>query len=165
MKDHILQELLDAASSSRRHFSKLRKSRHAGAFDLEAPSKEPMVAGKHGRQGLKWNLLVRFWRSRVGQPWDAIWSEVVAAFSSYPDILDQVKRNIGNSSKWQPAGRHESPPLCWIYGGRRGRTFGKYERDIVFYVCPKSARLMVLPRVTFHQKFGTAGGKIPLSPN
>ncbi len=165
MKDHILNELLDASSSSRKHHPKPHKTRRPAAFDPEAPRREAMVAGRYGRPGLKQNILTRFWRSRLGQPWDEVWAEVVAGLSGHHDLLEQVRRHVGGECGRRPAVGFECPPLCWIFGGRTSPTNGKYERHVVFYVCPATARLMVLPRVEFHQMFGTAGGKLPLPPH
>ena len=161
MKEHFLQDLLDAASSSRRHHQKPRKSRRAMAIDYDETAKEPMVARFSWGAGLKMNILNRFWRSRVGQPWDSIWSEVVAALSGHPDLLDQVTRQVGAGGKWRPVGSNQNPHLCWIYGGRAGLN-ANYRRHIVFYVCPQTATLMVLPRLKFHLRYGTAGNQVPL---
>ena len=163
MKEHFLQDLLDAASSSRRHRQKPRKSRSTNGNDPDATANEPMVAKFSWAAGLKLNILTRFWRSRVGQPWDSVWSEVVAALSGHPDLLDQVRRQVGEGRRWQPEGSNEHPQLCWIYGGRAGLN-PNYQRDIVFYVCPQTARLMVLPRLEFHSRYGTASNQVPLPP-
>jgi hypothetical protein len=162
LKEHLFQDLLDAASSSRRHQQKPRKSRSANKDDPEAIAKEPISAKSFG-PGLKLNILTRFWRSRVGQPWDSLWREEVAALSGNPDLLDQVKRHVGAGRKWQRERSNEHPQFCWIYGGRAGLN-QNYQRDIVFFVCPQTACLMLLPRFEFHSRYGTAGSQVPLTP-
>lgn len=115
--------------------------------DLEALPKRRGMAPRHGsRKRLNENLapLRRFLQARCGRPWDAVYSELRSGLdvrsAIQKHIFEHLEDFVALSATW------EGDVLYGLtgWGGRRALD-GRYQR---FYVCPKTRRLLRVPRPT-----------------
>ena len=89
---------------------------------------------------IKDELLVRFWFSRIGRQWDAVWSELCAACRRRPALLRGIRDYIARSKQSIQTVEGVADGDCWT---DMGCNLG-YRH--VFFVCPRSGLLKVRPR-------------------
>jgi hypothetical protein len=132
------------------HGARYERARYEHEFqrDLDlAPAREGMSASaRYATKQLNENLapLARFLRSRVGRPWDEVYSEICASLSVRSAVQQHVRdhlRDFVRTRVWRQDGE------LWTehrFGGPGPLVGRGYRGD--FYVCPETRQLRAIPR-------------------
>jgi len=115
--------------------------RHQRLSWEEQPRREGMKvrsAGAHKHFNEHLGPLIRFLRSRVGQPWDKVFSEICARVNRNSAVQDHVRDHVSDIVVTDVVLRDGMP----CYGGsRHGQPLRTFYRWPILYVCPTTGLL------------------------